>query len=393
MSEASEYFSLPLVSVIIDNYNLGHFVRDAVDSVLAQTYPNIECIVVDDASTDNSPRILDEIAAAHPTVKVIRRKVNGDQLATCLDGFAASHGDYVLFLDSDDALLDHCIATHVFVHLSLRAPVGFTCSDLLQVTKSGIVLGGNVAMSDHIINCEPSKAAVRPALAATIRDWAGSLDQSVLERIYSVDMNCRTWPWTSTSGFFFRRDALNLWVDTPKLAQMRRSIDGFFGRAINAVTGSVLIDEALGMLRIHDTNNFTKCAQINNLRSYDLVKEKETQHRQLILEELTRDPARFPFYSFDLWREALLAADTADQSLDVPAWAKGSHLSYLLVKRFTSLASVFREKDLVTWIGERGIPLRVLRRSVSGCALNVTGFKYWLIGRLPTGIGRIMRSV
>jgi hypothetical protein len=174
---------------------------------------------------------------------------------------------------------------------------------------------------------------------------------------------------------------------------MRRSVDGFFGRAVNAITGSVLIDEALGMLRIHGTNNFTKFAQINNLRSYDPAKEKETQHRQLILEELTRDPARFPFYSFDLWREALLAADTDDQTLDTPAWAKGSRLSYLLVKRFASLASVFRKKDLVTWIGERGIPLRVLRRSVSGCALNLTGFKYWLMGRLPTGIGRIMRSV
>ena len=385
MSEVSDYFSLPLVSIIIDNYNLGHFLRDAVESVLKQTYPNIECIVVDDASTDDSADILREIVAAHPAVKVIRRRVNGDQLATCLDGFAASRGDYILFLDSDDALLEHCIATHVFVHLSLRTPVGFTCSDLLQVTKSGIVLGGNVAMSDYIINCEPSKAAVRPALATTIRDWAMSLDQSVLDRIYNVNMSCRTWPWASTSGFFFRRDALNLWVDTPKLAQMRRSVDGFFGRAINAVTGSVLIDEALGMLRIHGTNNFAKCAQINNLRSYDLAKEKETQHRQLILEELTRDPARFPFYSFDLWREALLAADTIDQTANTPAWAKGSRLSYLLVKRFASLTSVFREKDLIKWIEERGIPLRVLKSNLSGCALNVSG----TAGRAPLRIARM----
>lgn len=390
MAQDSEYFSLPLVSVIVDNYNLGHFLRDAVESVLGQTYPNIECIVVDDASTDNSAQILDEITAGHPAIKVIRRKVNGDQLATCLDGFAASRGDYIVFLDSDDVLLKDCIATHVFVHLSLRTPVGFTCSDLLQVTKRGIVLGGSAVMSDYIINIQPPRAAVRPVLATIIRDWAAALDQSILDRIYGVDMSCRIWAWTSTSGFFFRRDALNLWVDTPNLPQMRRSVDGFFARAVNAVTGSVVIDEALGMLRIHDTNNFTQRVQINNLRNYEQAKEKEIQHRHLILEELTRDPRRFSFYSFDLWREALLAADTNNLAADSPGWAKGSHLSYLLVKRFASLASIFSEKDLVTWIGERGISPWVLRSNVPGCSLSASRLKYWFGGRLLARIGRAL---
>src|SRR5277367_3015271 len=130
-STMGKRLSPPLVSVIITNYNYGRFLQGAVDSILAQTYPDIECIIVDDASTDESPAILAEIADTHSTVKIIRRSVNGDQLAASLDGFAASTGDYVLFLDSDDFLLDQCIATRVFVNLSLRRPVGFTCGDMV----------------------------------------------------------------------------------------------------------------------------------------------------------------------------------------------------------------------------------------------------------------------
>ncbi len=191
------------------------------------------------------------------------------------------------------------------VHLSIRIPVGFTCSDLLQVVDGRIVLGGHSALSGYILNSGPSLAAVRPATTAIWQNWAGSLDRSVSDRIYSIDMSCREWPWSATSAFFFRRDALNLWVKTPGLADIRRSTDGFFGRAINAVTGSVLIDECLGTLRVHGANNFNKHPQLNNMRNYDLEKDKTVPHRLAILEELTRDPARFPFYSPELLKNAL----------------------------------------------------------------------------------------
>ncbi len=96
MSEASEYFSLPLVSVIIDNYNLGHsletpsilFSRRPIrisNALLSMTRRRITVRVF---STRLPPRIQRQSYSP---------EVNGDQLATCLDGFAASHGDYVCF--------------------------------------------------------------------------------------------------------------------------------------------------------------------------------------------------------------------------------------------------------------------------------------------------------
>jgi glycosyltransferase involved in cell wall biosynthesis len=131
---------LPVVSVIVVNYNYGVYLRQAVESILGQTYPNVECIVVDNASTDESPVILANIETQHPSVKVIRRAANDVQTLASLDGLAACRGAYVIFLDADDLLLPHCIETHVFVHLSLPVHVGFTSGDMLQVANNQVVV-------------------------------------------------------------------------------------------------------------------------------------------------------------------------------------------------------------------------------------------------------------
>src|SRR4051794_34247007 len=89
-----------LVSVIIDNFNYERFLRRAVDSALAQTYPKVEVIVVDDGSTDGSLALLEEY---RDTVTVITKE-NGGQASALNAGFARCNGDVVLFLDSDDEL-------------------------------------------------------------------------------------------------------------------------------------------------------------------------------------------------------------------------------------------------------------------------------------------------
>ena len=91
----------PLASIVINNYNYGRFLAEAIDSALAQTYANVEVIVVDDGSTDNSR---DVIASYGNRVRPILKE-NGGQGSAYNVGFAASRGDIVLFLDSDDMLL------------------------------------------------------------------------------------------------------------------------------------------------------------------------------------------------------------------------------------------------------------------------------------------------
>lgn len=96
---------MPLVSIIVDNYNYGRFLREAIDSALGQTYESMEVIVVDDGSTDGSR----EIIASYGSQVLPVLKENGGQASAFNAGFLASHGDLVMFLDSDDLLLNHAI--------------------------------------------------------------------------------------------------------------------------------------------------------------------------------------------------------------------------------------------------------------------------------------------
>ncbi|MDH3639789.1 MAG: glycosyltransferase family 2 protein, partial [Gammaproteobacteria bacterium] len=90
----------PKVSVIIANRNYGCFVGEAIQSALDQDYPNLEVIVVDDGSTDQSRTVIDGFGRR---IVKIYREWRG-QTASLNVGFAASHGRYVVFLDADDTL-------------------------------------------------------------------------------------------------------------------------------------------------------------------------------------------------------------------------------------------------------------------------------------------------
>jgi glycosyltransferase involved in cell wall biosynthesis len=88
-------------SIVINNFNYARFVGDAIESALAQTYPDVEVIVVDDGSTDGSRK---EIRRYRSKVTAVLKK-NGGQASCFNAGFERSSGDVVLFLDADDMLL------------------------------------------------------------------------------------------------------------------------------------------------------------------------------------------------------------------------------------------------------------------------------------------------
>lgn len=95
--------SNPLISIIIPVYNLGKYLPKCIDSVLAQTYKNIEIIPVDDGSTDNSANVLKEYAKSDSRIKAVFKK-NGGVSSARNSGIENSCGEYIYFLDGDDWL-------------------------------------------------------------------------------------------------------------------------------------------------------------------------------------------------------------------------------------------------------------------------------------------------
>lgn len=90
-----------LVSVIIPLYNSEKTIKRCVDSILNQTYAQIEIIIVDDGSGDTSPAICDDLAIAHDNIKVVHQD-NGGPNAARNKGISMSQGEFIVFVDSDD---------------------------------------------------------------------------------------------------------------------------------------------------------------------------------------------------------------------------------------------------------------------------------------------------
>jgi glycosyltransferase involved in cell wall biosynthesis len=92
-----------LISVIVPVYNVEEFLGQCVDSLIGQTFREFEVILVDDGSTDNSLKICNQYAKKDKRIKVIHQ-TNGRQTKARKTGLAASNGQYVYFVDSDDWL-------------------------------------------------------------------------------------------------------------------------------------------------------------------------------------------------------------------------------------------------------------------------------------------------
>ena len=98
----------PLVSIIIPIYKVEPYLRCCLDSIVNQTYTNLEIILVDDGSPDGCPKICDEYAAKDNRIVVIHKE-NGGLSDARNAGLDVYKGDYVYFIDSDDIIPSNCI--------------------------------------------------------------------------------------------------------------------------------------------------------------------------------------------------------------------------------------------------------------------------------------------
>jgi glycosyltransferase involved in cell wall biosynthesis len=105
----------PLVSIIVPTYNRADVVLRAIDSILRQSYPRVEAVVVDDGSPDHTPEVLADACRKDARVQYIRKTPNAGCAAARNTGMGMAKGQYIAFLDDDDEFLPDNIRTRLAV--------------------------------------------------------------------------------------------------------------------------------------------------------------------------------------------------------------------------------------------------------------------------------------
>lgn len=133
--------SSPKVSIVCLCYNHVRFVREAIESIFAQSYSNIELIVVDDASTDGSQEEIRHVLKNHPSVLFLSLEKNVGNCRAFNEGWRKSTGDFVIDLAADDVLLPNRVERGVATLTAAGPATGVQFSDAYIIDESGGPLG------------------------------------------------------------------------------------------------------------------------------------------------------------------------------------------------------------------------------------------------------------
>lgn len=177
-------FKNPLLSVIVPVFNSERYLKRCLDSVAAQSYKNIELVVIDDGSTDSSPEMLDQYAAASSLNMIVHHQPNAGAAHARNAGIEISSGDYITFLDNDDWLDQDFCCKLVQEALSSGADVvcsGYRRPDDRGVTGLEVVTHPNEEWAKYIVGAAWAKIY----RAAFVKDGGYSfLDTNIDEDLY-----------------------------------------------------------------------------------------------------------------------------------------------------------------------------------------------------------------
>ena len=124
---------LPLVTFVVTSYNYEKYILKTLESIKAQTYKNLEIIVVDDCSNDNSCEIIEDFISYNQDLKItlVKNETNEGQLASMVKGLKSAQGQFVSFIDSDDILMPDYTKQHIRVHM--ETSVAFTSCQIAEI--------------------------------------------------------------------------------------------------------------------------------------------------------------------------------------------------------------------------------------------------------------------
>ena len=357
---------LPTVTVIIINFNYAQYLREAVDSVFAQTYPKVQCIIVDNASTDHSNDVIAACKSEYPSLSVLRLDQNEGQSSACMKGLAKSRAPYIVFLDADDYLLPNCVETHLHVHLSSRVHVAFTSGGVLQVKNGEVVVSNNAETAAYVRKSATSTVdLLRPSKEALGEIW-GSFDSDLRTSCHLIPREVGTWIWSPTSGNCFRRDALDLISDNEDLARLRSQTDLYLAMGLNGLNGSIVIDRPVFAYRYHGSNVFSCRPQLYGLLSHDPERSDENSRlaKVLLIDHFLVNIDRFVKESWQVvdFFALMRRLDVSDEKARY-RWARRSYLAQSVIGHASVVSACVGRRRTLVLLLKLGVPFHRSLRS------------------------------
>lgn len=224
---------MPLVTVVVTNYNYERFILACLESIARQSYENFKCVIVDDASSDDSVAVIEKFISPKSTgsrFELVRHEENKGQMAGFMTGLSHAEGPFLVYVDADDMLKDDFVEAHVRAHTQFE-PVAFTSSNQYQINENAELIAGS-----------------HPDLKA----------KGKFRYVLSQPIHTPYWVWGTTSSMMFRRAALELILAEPEdYDKYRICADNYICHFANLVGNSLLIPEVHGYYRRHGQNNFS----------------------------------------------------------------------------------------------------------------------------------------
>ena len=159
---------MPAVSVIIPMYNTEAFIKDCLDSLIAQTFSDFEAIIIDDGSTDGGARIAASYASSDSRFKLIGQPNKGPSEARNT-GLKIMRGEYVTFIDSDDCVAPNFLETLFFIAQLHQADIACCTSQYIDETYVANKIAPSTAVSTILT---PEKATATALYQDSLPDYS-----------------------------------------------------------------------------------------------------------------------------------------------------------------------------------------------------------------------------
>ena len=313
---ATPALPLPLVSIVITNFNYRRYVGQAIRSVAAQSYARFECVIVDDVSTDGSPEVIEAALAAlsDPRFSLFVNPANTGQMGAMKAGLARTKGKFVVFVDADDVLLPDFLTQHIRAHLNAACSAGTSSSDTIQIDENGAMVEGTYPIfPKHRPRRNRQGALLQEASFGEVTK-AGIIPPPLANpAVRFIGRRVDGWHGVATSGFMFRRDLVEL-IMPADTEPLRVCADGYLVKFAHYIAGTLAIEAALGCYRVHGANlwatnphlggghelgNFSlkQIAATNKLMLAHLKANREAFHKVLGVNRVKQMIVRMKFYT------------------------------------------------------------------------------------------------